>query len=201
MSKLLSSNELSPLIHFSLSSTSTKEPIMNFLIKIMTKLGLLKEDLDYHLIRASMVIIFLFFGYQKRFPYEAEALIPYISHGPLIFWMYIPLGVKGATYFLGVAEWLFGALLFAGFWNKKLGILGALGSCASFVATLTIIPFIPNAWAASAGGFPAMTETAAFLLKDLVLLAASFYLLRQDVVRVAQGIQPDRPAVEAGRAA
>ena len=61
---------------------------MNLLINIMTKLGLLKKDLDYHLLRASMVIIFLFFGYQKWFDYEAQALIPYISHGPLIFWMY-----------------------------------------------------------------------------------------------------------------
>jgi hypothetical protein len=34
---------------------------MNLLINAMTKLGLLKEDLDYHLLRASMVIIFLFF--------------------------------------------------------------------------------------------------------------------------------------------
>jgi len=34
---------------------------------------------------------------------------------------------SGATYFLGVAEWLFGGLLFLGFWNRKLGILGALG--------------------------------------------------------------------------
>ena len=70
-------------------------------------------------------------------------------------------------------------------WNKKLGILGALGSCFSFIATITIIPFIPNGWAPSAGGFPAMTETTAFLLKDLVLLAVSVYLLRQDVIRVS----------------
>ncbi len=35
---------------------------MNLLINIMTKLGLLKKDLDYHLLRASMVIIFLFFA-------------------------------------------------------------------------------------------------------------------------------------------
>ena len=61
---------------------------MNWIISIMTRLGLLKDDLDYHLIRASMVIIFLFFGYQKWFDYEAQALIPYISHGPLLFWMY-----------------------------------------------------------------------------------------------------------------
>jgi uncharacterized membrane protein YkgB len=73
----------------------------------------------------------------------------------------------------------------AGFWNKPLGILGALGSCFSFVATVTIIPFIPNGWAPSAGGFPAMTETVAFLLKDLVLLAVSVYLLRQDVIRLS----------------
>jgi uncharacterized membrane protein YkgB len=157
---------------------------MNLLIKILAKLGLLKDDLDYHLIRASMVIIFLFFGYQKWFNYEAQALIPYISHGPLIFWMYPAFGIKGACLFLGVAEWLFGALLFAGFWNKKLGILGAIGACASFIATFTIIPFIPDGWAASAGGFPAMTERVAFLMKDLVLLAASFYLLKQDAVRV-----------------
>jgi uncharacterized membrane protein YkgB len=159
---------------------------MNFVANLLIKLGILKQDLDYHLIRASMVVIFLFFGYQKWFYYEAQALIPYISHGPLIFWMYSIFGLKGATWFLGVAEWFFGALLFAGFWNKKLGILGALGSCFSFVATVTIIPFIQNGWAPSAGGFPAMTETVAFLLKDLVLLSVSVYLLRQDVSRLSQ---------------
>jgi len=158
---------------------------MNLIINTLIKLGIAKRDLDYHFVRASMVIIFLFFGYQKWFQYEAQALIPYISNGPLISWMYPVFGNRGATYFLGVAEWGFGALLLAGFWNKKLGILGALGSCFSFIATVTIIPFIPNGWAPSAGGFPAMTETVAFLLKDLVLLAVSVYLLRQDVIRVS----------------
>lgn len=97
---------------------------MNFIIKLLTKVGILKEDLDYHLLRALMVIICLFFGYQKWFDYEAQALIPYISHGPLIFWLYPVFGIPGATYFLGVSEWLIGALLFAGFWNKKLGFSG-----------------------------------------------------------------------------
>jgi uncharacterized membrane protein YkgB len=45
--------------------------------------------------------------------------------------------------------------------------------------------FIPDGWAASAGGFPAMTERVAFLMKDLVILGVSVYLLRQDVIRVA----------------
>jgi len=115
---------------------------MNLVINILTKLGILKEDLDYHLVRTSMVIIFLFFGYQKWFEYEAQTLIPYIANGPLISWMYPVFGIRGASWFLGVSEWLFGALLFLGFWNKKLGILGALGSCVSFIMTVTIIPWL-----------------------------------------------------------
>jgi uncharacterized membrane protein YkgB len=165
--------------------TGSIEGTMNFIIRSLIKLGILKNDLDYHLLRALMVIISLFFGYQKWFDYEAQALIPYISHGPLIFWLYPVFGIRGATYFLGVSEWLFGALLLAGFWNKKLGILGALGLCFSMLGTSTIIPFMPDGWAASAGGFPAMTERVAFLMKDLVLLGVSVYLLRQDVIRVS----------------
>jgi uncharacterized membrane protein YkgB len=158
---------------------------MNYLIRLCDRLGILRSEIDYHVLRASMVLIFLFFGYQKWFEYEARALIPYISNGPLIFWMYPVFGIRGATWFLGGSEWLFGALLFWGFWNKKAGVIGALGGCASFVSTTTIIPFFPDGWAASAGGFPAMKENVAFLMKDLVLLAVSFYLLKQDLLRLS----------------
>jgi uncharacterized membrane protein YkgB len=45
---------------------------------------------------------------------------------------------------------------------------------------------MPEGWSASAGGFPAMTDNVPFLMKDVVLLAASLYLLRQDALRVAR---------------
>jgi uncharacterized membrane protein YkgB len=101
-------------------------------------------------------------------------------------------GIKGSTYLLGVSEWLFGALLLAGFWNKKLGVLGALGSVVAFISTVTIIPFMPDGWEASAGGFPAMVGNVAFLMKDIVLLAVSVYLLRQDVLRVVSAVPVDK---------
>jgi uncharacterized membrane protein YkgB len=63
------------------------------------------EDLDYHLLRGSMIIVFLFFGYAKGFAYDAQALVPFISHGPFIFFLYPVFGVRGATWFLGCSEW------------------------------------------------------------------------------------------------
>src|ERR1700746_388980 len=163
---------------------------MDRLINTLAKLTIFKSDFDYHLIRASIVFIAFFFGYQKWFQYEADALIPYISHGPLIFWMYPVFGIRGASWFLGVSEWLFGALLFLGFWNKRLGILGALGSTFTFVGTVTIIPFMPNGWDPAAG-FPAMAGNVPFLMKDVVLLAVSIYLLKQDLVRVLASAKSD----------
>jgi uncharacterized membrane protein YkgB len=147
--------------------------------------SLVASDLDYHIIRASMVIIFLLFGYQKWWPYEAERLIPFISNGPLISWMYHVFSHQGASWVLGVSEWTFGALLLAGFWDKRLGILGAAGSTVTFAATVSIIPFMPDGWDPVAG-FPAMTGQVPFLLKDVVLLAVSLYLLKQDFVRLPQ---------------
>src|SRR5215475_16108021 len=71
---------------------------MKFIANLFIKLGILKRDFDYHLIRASMVVIFLFFGYQKWFNYEAQALIPYIGHGPLIFGCIRDLVIPHCTY-------------------------------------------------------------------------------------------------------
>jgi uncharacterized membrane protein YkgB len=158
---------------------------MNALINALSRSKLMSQDLDLHLVRASMVIIFFFFGYQKWWEYEAQILIPYISNGPLISWMYPAFGIRGASWFLGVAEWAFGLLILAGFRNRKLGILGALGSVITYVMTVTIIPFMPDGWAESAGGFPAMVGNVPFLMKDVVLLAASVYLLKQDVAKAA----------------
>ena len=75
-----------------------------------------------------MVIIFACFGYDKWFESEITALAPIISARPLISWTIPVLGIKGTAILLGTAEWTFGTLLLLGFWNKKLGMLGAIGS-------------------------------------------------------------------------
>ena len=115
--------------------------------------------------------------------------------------MYPVFGLHGATYFLGVSEWVTAALLIWGFWNPRAGIIGAILSVATFVTTVTIIPFMPDGWDPAAG-FPAMTGNVAFLMKDVGLLAVSFYLLKQDVVRasLSEAEQSERQEVGEPRA-
>jgi hypothetical protein len=70
--------------------------------------------------------------------------------------------------------------LFLGFSNKRLGILGALCHIHRYCRDHPI----HARWLGRVGRRPAMTGNVPFLMKDVVLLAASFYLLKHDVGRV-----------------
>ena len=54
---------------------------IDLLANVLTRAGLLREDAEYHVLRAAVVIIFFFFGYQKWFDYEAKGLVPFFTHG------------------------------------------------------------------------------------------------------------------------
>jgi uncharacterized membrane protein YkgB len=158
---------------------------VNQLILNVSRTILFRSGLDRHLIRAAMAFTFLAFSIQKWNQYTIEMLVPLISHSPVVFWLLPAFGVRGAGYFLGTTELIFGSLIFLGYWSPRLGILGALGSIVTFIGTTSIIPFLPDAWAREAGGFPIMTLPLGFLMKDVLFLAASFYLLKQDLTRAA----------------
>lgn len=95
--------------------------------------------------------------------------------------------------------------MLAGFRNRKVGALGVLESTLTALCTVTIIPFMPNRWEASAGGFPAKVGNMAFLMK--VLPAISVYLLKQDLARTllartaASGRELPRTAATLARSA
>jgi len=161
----------------------------NQLILYVSRTVPFRSDLDRHLIRAAMVFTFFTFSIQKWNQHTIEMLVPMISHSPVVFWLLPVFGVRGAGYFLATTETIFGALIFLGYLRPKLGVLGALGSIVTFIGTTTIIPFLPDAWAPEAGGFPIMTLPLGFLMKDVLFLAASFYLLKQDLVRAASDIE------------
>jgi uncharacterized membrane protein YkgB len=144
----------------------------------------IRSNLDRHLIRAALVFEFLTFSIQQWNHYTIEMLVSMISHSPVVFWLLPVFGLRGAGYFLAAAETIFGVLIFLGHWSPGLGILGALGSIVTYVGTTTTMPFLPGACAQEAGGFPIFTLPMGFLMKDVLFLATSFYLLKRDVMRV-----------------
>jgi uncharacterized membrane protein YkgB len=168
------------------------EPVSTLIDKAIVRLSstsLAHSKVGQHLVRAAMVLTFAIFGYQKWYSFEAHQITPFIQHSPLVFWLIPAFGIRGAGFFLGTTEWLFGLLILLGFWNRKLGALGALGSIVTFAGTVTIIPFLPNAWAVEAGGFPLMYLPVAFLMKDVLFLAVSIYLAQRDITYAAREIE------------
>ena len=94
-------------------------------------------------------------------------------------WLHSLFGVRGASTFIGAIELATAAALATGALNRGALVLGAAMSCATFAITLTFFVSTPGVSESTAGGFPAISAPIGqFLLKDLVLLAASFVLLR-----------------------
>ena len=130
------------------------------------------------LLRWALVIIFLWFGGMKFTEYEAAAIAPFIEHSPIMSWLHALFGVQGASYVIGVIELSTAAALILGAFQPIFSALGAAMSAATYLITLTFFLGTPGVAEATAGEFPAISAAPGqFLLKDLVLLAASLSLL------------------------
>ena len=137
------------------------------------------ERIAIHPLRLAMVVIFFWFGLQKFTAYEAMGIAPLVSNSPLTSWLNV-LGTKGASMVIGTSELTFGVLLAIGLrWPGSLAaMLGAFGSCVTFLMTLSFMVTTPGVWAPS--GPPLLSgTTGVFLIKDIVLLATSVLLLAQ----------------------
>lgn len=136
------------------------------------------------LLRWALVIVFLWFGGMKFTGYEAAGIAPFIANSPIMSWLHSLLGVQGASYALGVIELSTAAALIVGAFNPVAPALGAAMSCLTYVVTLTFFLSTPGVAEPMAGGFPAISAPIGqFLLKDLVLLAASLCLLLSSLQR------------------
>jgi reactive chlorine resistance protein C len=130
------------------------------------------------LLRWALVVIFLWFGGMKFTAYEAAGIAPFIEHSPIMSWVHALFGIQGASYVIGVLELSTAAALILGAFQPIFSALGGAMSAATYLITLTFFFSTPGVAEATAGGFPAISAAPGqFLLKDLVLLAASLSLL------------------------
>ena len=134
------------------------------------------------LLRWALVVIFLWFGGMKFTAYKAAGIAPFIEHSPIMSWLHALFGIQGASYVIGVLELSTAAALILGAFQPIFSALGAAMSAATYLITLTFFLSTPGVAEATAGGFPAISAAPGqFLLKDLVLLAASLSLFLASV--------------------
>ncbi|MDR5836101.1 DUF417 family protein [Caballeronia sp. LZ034LL] len=138
------------------------------------------------LLRWALVIVFLWFGGMKFTAYEANGIAPFIINSPVMSWLHTLFGVRGASYVIGTLELSTALALIIGAFQPMFSALGAAMSAATYLITLTFLLSTPGVAEATAGGFPAISALPGqFLLKDVVLLAASLSLLLASVPKAA----------------
>jgi uncharacterized membrane protein YkgB len=130
------------------------------------------------LLRIALIVVFVWFGCMKFTAYEANGNAGLIANSPFMSWMNVAFGIQGASYVIGVIELSTAAALIAGAFVPLFSALGAAMSTMTFAITLTFFLSTPGVAEPTAGGFPAISAPIGqFLLKDIVLFAASLNLL------------------------
>jgi len=99
--------------------------------------------------------------------------------------------VQGGSNVIGVIELIVGVLLAVRPWWPRASVIGSLGATIAFVITFSFLFTTPDLSPAWSG----------FLMKDLVLLTASFYLLKQDVLRASLSATPSGVSIHRERPA
>lgn len=126
-------------------------------------------------------------GLLKFTSYEAQGIRPLVEHSPLMSWIYDVFSVTTFSSLLGVLEVGTAVLLAVKPWWPRISAVGSLIAVGLFIATISFLFTTPGIGESAAGGFPALSTTGQFLIKDVALLGIAVWTLAD--------------ALQAGRAA
>lgn len=128
-------------------------------------------------ITIALAIIFLWFGCLKFTAYEESGVAGFIMNNPLIAWLHGAFGTGGAPMFLGFFEIATGLLIAGRLLDARLGIAGGAMGMLTFFITLVCLFTTPGVIQSGFDGpFALSAVPGQFLLKDLGLFAACFWI-------------------------
>jgi reactive chlorine resistance protein C len=143
------------------------------------------RGLGEFLIRYGLVLVLGWIGAMKFTHYEAQGIQGLVASSPLMSWMYKVFSLQATSNILGVAEITAALLIAIRPISTRLSSIGSVIAILTFLATLTFLFSLPG-WEQSLGGFPALSGSGGFLLKDVVLLGAAFWTRGDSLVRQNQ---------------
>jgi uncharacterized membrane protein YkgB len=132
------------------------------------------ETLGIWISRYGLVVTLLLIGFLKFTPAEAAGIQPLVQHSPLMSWLYAILSVQGVSNLIGSIEIALAVLLALRPVSAKASLVGSLGSIVTFLLTISFLISTPGAVQLS-HGLPILGDAGQFLIKDVVLLGASFW--------------------------
>jgi len=139
-----------------------------------TRVQLRLETAGVSISRYGLVVVLLLIGALKFTAGEAAGIQPLVAHSPLMSWMYGLLSVQGVSNVIGAIEIAIAALIALRPLSPKASLVGSLGAVVTFLLTVSFLLSKPGA-AQLRYGFPVLGDAGQFLIKDLVLLGASFW--------------------------
>lgn len=137
--------------------------------------------------RYGLVIVIAWIGVLKFTSFEAQGIQPLVANSPLMSWVYGIFSVGTFSALLGVVELVTAALLAVKPWWPRISIAGSVMAIGLFLATISFLVTTPGVFEASAGGFPILSSTGQFLIKDVALLGISLWTLGDSMKRAGVG--------------
>ncbi|GAY16351.1 YkgB family protein [Mycobacterium sp. shizuoka-1] len=131
--------------------------------------------------RYGLVIVIAWIGALKFTAYEAHGIEPLVVNSPLMSWVYGIFSVTTFSAILGVVELATAALLAVRPWWPKVSLVGSVAAIGLFCATLSFLVTTPDIGEQSAGGFPVLSSTGQFLVKDIALLGIAVWTAAEAV--------------------
>lgn len=139
--------------------------------------------------RYGLVVVIGWIGALKFADYEAHQIAPLVANSPFMGWLYGFMPEYTFSALLGVFEVTAAILLAIKPIAPKVSIVGSVMAVLLFVATISFLFTTPGVGEPAGGGFPALSLTGEFLLKDIPLLGLSFWTLA-DAIRAVQRWKP-----------
>jgi uncharacterized membrane protein YkgB len=151
------------------------------------------EKVGVAMVRYGLVIVLLWIGGMKFTAYEAGGIKGFVDNSPLMSFLYRILSVRDFSTALGVVEIVIALMIAARPVVPRLSALGSIAAIGMVLTTLTFMITTPGVFEPTAGGFPAISSTGQFLVKDFVLLGAAVLTLGE-TLRKTQTLSAKGPA-------
>ena len=157
------------------------------------------------LMKIAIAVIFLWIGWLKFQPYEADSITVFVANSPFMRFFYahphdyashltkegmlvpaqrawqIANNTYGFADGLGTLEMIIGALTLSGLFSKRLGMVGAILAFLTPFVTLSFLITTPQVWVPALGdaqhGFPYLSGAGRLVIKDVAIFAGAWIVI------------------------